>query len=137
MDGRTIGLGIAIIAAIVIIYELIAHIAKYVRAKALKPTAMVCIHCGSHNVKIQKEVEGITSQSISSYYGRWGVGTRNSVINRTRIVVCGDCGYDFPFIDQSMITEIRKRTKAKMRLWILITILAVLVEPGIIAILMK
>ena len=97
---------------------------KYEAAKKKQPSKMLCPNCKSRNVKLRKEVSSITRTGLSSY-GK-GIGVRSGVsnINRQRIAVCQDCGYDYPYTSEADVKQAVASTKSSYHFWLILTIIA-------------
>jgi len=119
--------GAMAIGGIIILIGLLASIGKYSNAKKLQPTPMICPNCHSTNIRISKEVAGFTNSSATSFHGGWGLHSGNVNINRQRLGVCQDCGFDFPYFTEQEIYQYREKTKAHMAIWFLVAFIAALV----------
>ena len=97
---------------------------KYEDAKKRRPSKMLCPNCKSQNVKIRKEISGITRTGLSSHSGSIGVKTGVSNINRQRIAVCQDCGYDYPYISEVEVNQALANAKSSYYFWLVLTIIA-------------
>ncbi len=118
-------LGMIILAIIIVILGLLASIGKYMQAKEMRPTLMICPNCKSRNIRIQREIAGLTSSSFGSYYGRWNFRSSGHNINRQRIGVCQDCGFDFPYITSQDCKQAMADAKGLRDFWLFLAAVAV------------
>ena len=98
--------------------------AKYEAAKKKHPSKMLCPNCKSRNIKIRKEISGITRTGLSSYGSSIGVHTGVSNVNRQRIGVCQDCGYDYPYTSEADVKQAVASAKGAYYLWLVLSIIA-------------
>lgn len=120
-------IGIAALVVLVILIGLIASIGNLNKAKKLKASKMECPNCGSRNIRIQKEFSGMSSNSTSTYVSSWHIRSGNHSINRQRVAVCQDCGFDYPYITQDEIDEQIEKAKGIRNLFVILTALLVIV----------
>lgn len=119
--------GAIAIGAIVLVVCLTVSISKYNNAMKLQPTPMICPNCQSTNVKISKEVSGLSNTGAGTIFAGWGVHAGNVNINRQRLGVCQDCGFDFPYFTRQEISDIQAKAKSSVIIWIIVTIFACVV----------
>ena len=120
-------MGAIALGIIVIFIGLLASIGNYKKAKKLKASTMICPNCGSGNVKIQKEISGVSGSGVSTNLWSWDIRSGNHKLDRKRIGVCQDCGFDYPYITQDEVDEAINKARGMRNLWI---ILAILVTVG-------
>ena len=97
---------------------------KYEAAKKKHSSKMLCPNCKSRNIKIRKEISGITRTGLSSYGSGMGVHTGVSNVNRQRIGVCQDCGYDYPYTSEADVKQAVASAKGAYYFWLVLTIIA-------------
>lgn len=119
--------GAMAIGGIIILICLLASIGSYSNAKKLQATPMICPNCHSTNVRISKEVAGFTNGGATSFHGGFGLHAGNVNVNRQRLGVCQDCGFDYPYITQQEVSQIQEKAKNRMAFWIIITAIALVV----------
>ncbi len=120
-------MGIVILAVIIIVIGLLASIGKYAQAKEMKPTLMICPNCNSNKIRIQRQIAGISSNSFGSYYGRWNFRSSGHNINRQRIGVCQDCGFDFPYFTVQDCRQAMEDAKTFRNAWLMLALIAIAV----------
>ncbi len=117
-------LGAVILAIIVIVIGLLASFGNYANAKKMRPTPMICPNCGSRNIRIQREISGLSGRNIGYYPGRLAIRSSDHTINRQRIGICKDCGFDYPYITAQECIQAVTQTKASMNFWVFLAIVA-------------
>ena len=116
--------GAVAIGGIILLICLLASIGNYTNSKKLQATPMICPNCHSTNIRISKEVAGFTNNSATSFHGGWGLHSGNVNINRQRLGICQDCGFDYPFFTQQEVNQIQERAKSRMICWFAIAVIA-------------
>ena len=119
-------MGIIAIGIIVILIGLLASIGNYKKAKSMKPSKMLCPNCGSKNIWIQKEVSGISGSGVNTDVWAWNIHSGNHNINRQRVGVCQDCGFDYSYITQDEINDAIERARGIRNLWIILALIVLL-----------
>ena len=117
-------MGAIAIAVIVIVVGLLLSIGNYENARKLKPTPMKCPNCGSENIKIQREITSYSRGSVRTYGSRLSAGSGSTTVNRQRLGVCQDCGYDYPYVSQEEVEQNIEKTKNSYHFWLALTIIA-------------
>lgn len=103
-----------IIALIISVIALLSSYGRYKNANEKTPSKMVCVNCGSTNVRIHNREEGWTAGGLGGAgFGLAGGNVRKN-INRQHVVVCADCGFDSPYTTLAEIEEERKNAKSSI-----------------------
>ena len=121
---KEVGVMISGIFFIIAFIGLLLSNSKYETAKSRQPSQMICPNCKSKNIKIQKEITSYSRGSVRTYGSRLSAGSGSTTVNRQRLGVCQDCGYDYPYVSQEEVEQNIEKTKNSYHFWLALTIIA-------------
>jgi hypothetical protein len=113
----------------------------------LEPSEMECPNCHSHDVKIHSLRTGSQSQTYMKGYGTAthfhflsqifgsirGKKTNNIVYTFKREAICQNCGFNYDYLTNEDVENIKQRNKSKLIQSIIFLVLAIMLNVGLVS----
>lgn len=118
--GSAIGSNMYVLAVLIVAAVIYSCKARWDKANAIQPSAMVCPNCGSDFVRIENRVEGVSGNS-SAHIHRSVIAPKHfktvnrqhkSQLDRQRVGVCQLCGFDYPYVTAQEAEKARNEARA-------------------------